>query len=239
MLPRENGFFIFQLFARSVFKFPPTWEGKSDSEPREEPVCSIVGALRGEAPAPFHRILISLFKQESKGCRCSALDLIVSSVGSTPRGEHAADLVSRRESGCRWNTRSNAFSFARRWRIFPGFDETFIRLNISRRNITFNDLSSPLALSRSSYYKRISRKKENKIVSRWFLFPEYDDTFTRLNSVSSHYFHVYNFYIWRWIIVCLISEIHFRESCHGKPLSGTKLFPTVYCFVHYVIKWRM
>lgn len=26
---------IFQLFARSVFKFPPTWEGKSDSEPRE------------------------------------------------------------------------------------------------------------------------------------------------------------------------------------------------------------
>lgn len=68
---------------------------------REKPVCSIVGALRGEAPAPFHRILISLFKQESKGCRCSALDLIVSSVGSTPRGEHAADLVSRRESGCR------------------------------------------------------------------------------------------------------------------------------------------
>lgn len=139
---------------------------------REKPVCSIVGALRGEAPAPFHRILISLFKQESKGCRCSALDLIVSSVGSTPRGEHAADLVSRRESGCRWNTRSNAFSFARRWRVFPGFDETFIRLNISRRNITFNDLSSPLALSRSSYYKRISREKRKiRLYRDDFFFP--------------------------------------------------------------------
>lgn len=139
---------------------------------RENSVCSIVGALRGEAPAPFHRILISLFKQESKGCRCSALDLIVSSVGSTPRGEHAADLVSRRESGCRWNTRSNAFSFARRWRVFPGFDETFIRLNISRRNITFNDLSSPLALSRSSYYKRISREKRKiRLYRDDFFFP--------------------------------------------------------------------
>lgn len=139
---------------------------------RENSVCSIVGALRGEAPAPFHRILISLFKQESKGCRCSALDLIVSSVGSTPRGEHAADLVSRHESGCRWNTRSNAFSFARRWRVFPGFDETFIRLNISRRNITFNDLSSPLALSRSSYYKRISREKRKiRLYRDDFFFP--------------------------------------------------------------------
>ena len=139
---------------------------------RENSVCSIVGALRGEAPAPFHRILISLFKQESKGCRCSALDLIVSSVGSTPRGEHAADLVSRHESGCRWNTRLNAFSFARRWRVFPGFDETFIRLNISRRNITFNDLSSPLALSRSSYYKRISREKRKiRLYRDDFFFP--------------------------------------------------------------------
>lgn len=160
MLPRENGFFIFQLFARSVFKFPPTWEGKSDSEPREARLfdrwCVTRRGTRSFPPDSHFVVQTRIQGMPLLGSRFNR-------VGSTPRGEHAADLVSRRESGCRWNTRSNAFSFARRWRVFPGFDETFIRLNISRRNITFNDLSSPLALSRSSYYKRISRKKENKI----------------------------------------------------------------------------
>lgn len=113
---------------------------------RENTVCSIVRALRGEALAPFHRILISLFKQESKGCRYSALDLIVSSVGSsTPWGEHAADLVSRRGRNRRWNTFKHVF--LREKTVvdgISGFNETFIRWNTRRNIIMFNrrDLSS-------------------------------------------------------------------------------------------------
>lgn len=81
---------------------------------RENTVCSIVRALRGEALAPFHRILISLFKQESKGCRYSALDLIVS---DRRRREGNTLPISYRDEGETVDeTRSNTFSFAkRRW----------------------------------------------------------------------------------------------------------------------------
>lgn len=103
MPPKENAF---QLFARSVFKFPPTREGKSDSEPREPRLFdrSCV-TRRGTHSFPPD----SHFVVQTRIQGMPLLDLIVSSVGSTPRGEHAADLASRRERSCRWNTFKRVF----------------------------------------------------------------------------------------------------------------------------------
>lgn len=168
MPPKENAF---QLFARSVFKFPSTREGKSDSEPREPRLFdrSCV-TRRGTHSFPPD----SHFVVQTRIQGMPLLDLIVSSVGSTPRGEHAADLASRRERSCRWNTFKRVF--LREKMVADGsLDLMKLSFDETREEILclIAVIYLLLALNRSTdpLFAMKFLKKENKIVSRWFLFP--------------------------------------------------------------------
>lgn len=136
---------------------------------RENPVCSCV-TRRGTHSFPPD----SHFVVQTRIQGMPLLDLIVSSVGSTPRGEHAADLASRRERSCRWNTFKRVF--LREKMVADGsLDLMKLSFDETREEILclIAVIYLLLALNRSTdpLFAMKFLKKENKIVSRWFLFP--------------------------------------------------------------------